>query len=318
MAELITKIQADKLWPTLSALAAGGVDTDDADWMRGQGNAKLVREFIRSKRCPEASAQSAYPVPSDYQGPYWDERAEGPNWTYPAGWPEASGMPAVLDCNPEYFNGLDFSRVETLVERYRTGTDGAIVLPSGMTALAVIPKLDAVVKLMRKPKKSWQPVNMAMQYLLGILKEVYGNGFDDWTDGKIGPEYHRLAEATAKALAMDASRTPGDIHVLPVQTGALFAGYSIRAARGHLSAMPNHCGMHCFGGGAIMLSCPDRFMEGALILDCPGTERSPNADDKFDDAPYWSWSGGKRRFSSDWVDFPDRDAGSGSFVLLPE
>jgi hypothetical protein len=318
----IDQIGNHELTPTLVALRKQGGVTADADWIRSDPeHAAYVIQCIRSKRCPEAPAQSAYPIPSSYHGPYWDERAKGPYWTYPEGWPEASGTPTVLDCDPDYFRGLDFSHVDALVARYRTGPDGRIILPKHMTALAVIPKLESVAKLVRKPKKSWQPVNIAMQYLLGVLNEVYGDGgFHDYTGGRIGPEYHRLAEATAKALAMDARRTPGDVHVLPVQTGVLFAGYSVRAARGHLSAMQKHYGLHGFAGGILMLphaDRPERFTEGALIMDCPGTERSPGAGGAFGRAPYWRWDGGERRFDSYWVDCPCQSAGSGSFVALP-
>lgn len=262
-----------------------------------------------------------YPIPSSYHGPYWNERAEGPYWTYPEGWPEERGGPAILFCDPKFFPGLDFSQVERL--RERLGRGEVLTLPEHMTALLVCPKLESVAGRIRQNKKSWEPVNIAMEYLLGVLREVYGtHGFNrDPEEIRVGPEHHRLTESTAKALALDAARTPGDVHILPIQSGALFAGYSVRASRGHLSAMPNHYGMHSFGGGIIMLPYPDRqerFIHDRLFMDCPGTEQSPVGDGSFDHAPFCWFDEGMRKLSPFYLnEEPSACAGSGSFVVLP-
>ncbi len=321
MAEPLINIPQSKLYPTIAALSDAGADTDDADWIRKGRNATSVVEFIREQR-RTAEAQAAPAVDRE-------QRAAPPYWTYPAGWSMAPDM--RIGKLKEYFPKLDFSHVEELAARYLVAADGGehvggyrdaaagngrkLVLPEGMDGLAIIPKLESLAKLVKNPPKGWKPVNVAMKHLLGVLKEVHGKGFHDWTEGQVGPEFHQLYAATEQALAQDAASTPGDVHVLAAQTGQLFAGYSVDDVRVHVTERPRHFGLHCVGGGALMLAYPERFVEGALWMDCPGSERAPRGDRRFDGAPLWCFYDGQRNFSGSWSGDRDPRCGSGSFVL---
>ncbi|MFA5799234.1 MAG: hypothetical protein WC892_06715 [Patescibacteria group bacterium] len=259
-------------------------------------------------------------------GEYANERAKGPYRTYPAGWQPKSALDraAILK---QHFRGLDFSHVEALVERYyvsdssgehvggyRDAAKGTrkILLPGDMdSGLIVFPKLEYVAALVKKQPTGWKPINLAMGYLLDVLKEAFPN-FYDYTERRIGPEYEKLLGVTERALLALGAKTPGDILVLPAQTGALFAGYSVRSSRGHMSALTRHVPLHDFGGGCFALTDPERFTNEALWMDCPGTERAPRAGGDFCGAPCWRFDDGGLGFSSSGLDDPSGLFGSAS------
>jgi hypothetical protein len=321
MAEPLINIPQSELHPTIAALSDAGADTDDAEWIRKGRNAQTVVEFIREqRRAAEAQAVPAVNRP---------ERANPPYWTYPARWKMATD-PRVGKLK-EYFPELDFSHVEELAARYIAITTGGdhvggyrdvpresirkVVLPEGMDGLVVIPKIEAVARLVKKPPKGWKPVNLALMYLLEILKRVYGKGFHDGSEGRhLGPQSHQLYAHTEQALAQDAANTPGDVHVLAVQTGQLFAGYSADAVRTYLTAHPLHFGLHCVGGASLMLAYPERFAEGALWLECPGSGFASHGR-PFEHTPIWCRDGHQLRFYSNEASRCNPRFGSGTFVL---
>lgn len=320
MAEPWKKIPGDLLASTNAVISDAGGTDEDAAWIRKGRNATCVIEFIREQR-RAAEAQAAPAVDRE-------QRAAPPYWTYPAGWSMAEDM--RIGKLKEYFPKLDFSHVEELAARYSVADGGEhvggyrdaavgngrkLVMPEGMGGLAIIPKLESLARLVKNPPKGWKPVNLAMRHLLGVLKEVHGKGFHDWTEGLVGPEFHQLYAMTEGALAQDAGSTPGGVHVLAVQTGQLFAGYSVDDVRVHVTERPRHYGLHCVGGGALMLAYPERFVEGALWMDCPGSERAPLGGRQFSSAPFWCFSDGQRSFHSGWTGRRNPYYGSGSFVL---
>jgi hypothetical protein len=338
MVKPFKKIDGDVLASTNAACSDKGEWTDvHAAWLRRGENSVLVRQFMDGRMADEVAKQEAeraalelvmQPV-SPFRGEFWNERAKGPYRTYPTGWQPKSAVDRAAILRP-HFRGLDFSHVEALVERYcvsngsgegehvggyRTPANGgrALVLPESMdSGLIVFPKLEAVVRLVKNPPAGWKPLNIAMGYLLHVLKEAFPY-FCNYTEKRIGPEYEQLFAATEAALLEIGAKIPGDVLVLPAQTGALFAGYSVRSSRGHMSALQHHIPLHDFGGGCLALTDPERFSDAVLWMDCPGTERAPEADGAFSKYPYWSF-GGRLLFSSGGVDDPSESYGSASFA----
>lgn len=306
MAEPFKKIPGDVLASTNAVCSDAGWTDVHAAWLRRPEKASLVQKFMDEQMAVETVQSEAEPVvimASGYTGPFANERAKGPYWEYPKGWQPKSALErsAIL---MGFFPGLDFSHVEELALRYCVG-DGSgvcfggyseaanggrkLVLPEGMdSGLIVMPKLEAVARLVKKPPASWKADNIAMGYLLNIFKEAIPS-FVDYTNGSIGPKHMRLLAATERALLEIGAKTPGDVLVLPVQTGALFAGYSPRASRGHMSALVRHFPLHGFGGGCLVLSDPERFANGTLCMNCPGTERAPVGRGDFCGTSCWGF-----------------------------
>lgn len=333
MAKPWKKIDGDVLGSTNAAISDAGGTEEDAAWVRKGENAKPLVAWIREQRGAEEAERLALELamqpPSPYRGEFWNERAKAPYWQYPPGWKMNEVVPQA-NLLQSHIKGLDASYVQSLTRRYLvTNTEASdeqgsgyreaprnghrLVLPDGMEGLLTFPKLDKLASL-APGKKRWTDINKAISFLLGVLGEVVPN-FKDWTEGRLGPEYHRLLDATAHALAEDAAKTPGDFHVLPVQSGALYAGYSVRAARGHIGARPREYPMPCFMAACLILANPGRIVEGALVMDCAGTERAPRADGDFRDAPYFGWDDGRPEFYGRWIGNACSHCGSASFVL---
>ncbi len=314
MAKPWKKIEGDVLGSTNACISDAGGTDEDAIWVRANDgkNAKLLVTWIHERRAAEEAKKAALELamqpPSPFRGEFWNERAEAPYWQYPPDW-GYNDVLAQLSLLMPHFRGLDASYVEVLFKRLHS-------LPDGMEGPLTFPKLPKLASLV-SGKKGWTDVNKAISYLLGVLGEVIPN-FKDRTKGHFGPDYHRLNDTVARVLAEDAARTPGDFHVLPVQSGALYAGYSIRAARGHISARPREYGMPCFMGACLLLANPGRIAnELALVMDCPGTERAPKAVGDFVLAPHFCLGSDSHvpEFYCSWIDGPGAGCGSASFVL---
>ena len=330
------KMSGDLLASTNAACSdAGKWTSDHGDLLRRGDYAARLRvvmdgwltEEAAQKRAAE-EANRVQIMDSGYAGQWARERCKGPYWGY-KNWTPKSAIER-RDALAPHFRGLDWGHVEALAERYYVNAAGeagyreapkserTLILPEHADGgLIVFPKLEAVLKCVRKPKKSWKPLNVAVEYILGVLKEVYPD-FKDWTDGNVGPEYERLLEATAKYLAKADATTPGDVLVLPFQAGAMFAGYTVRSSIGHMEALKRHVPAHDFANLCLMASDPERFVEGTLFADCPGSERAPGAGGQFCRASCVYFYDGKRRFGSSDVDYPDDRYGTSSFVVSPE
>jgi len=327
------KIDGDVLGSTNAAISDAGGTEDHATWIRKEDHAARFIAWANEQMAAETAQQEVERVAtmdSGYAGPFANERSIGPYRTYPAGWQPKSALDraAILKL---HFRGLDFSHVEALVERYYVrdgsgehggGYRGAakgtrkILLPGDMdSGLIVFPKLEYVAALVKKQPTGWKPINLAMGYLVDVLKEIYpSSGFGGKAKRKIGPEYEKLLGVTERALLAIGAKTPGDILVLPAQTGTLFAGYSVRSSRGHMSALTRHIPLHDFGAGCFALTDPERFTFKALSMECPGTERSPREGAGFNRSPGWDFNGGLG-FYSIRIDDVGSNGGSASFVL---
>lgn len=190
-----------------------------------------------------------------------------------------------------------------------------LVLPEHADGgLLVWPKLAAIVKCVKKPKKSWALDQIVAEYILGVFREINPT-FKDYTDGNVGPKSQRLLKRTAKILAMLDKETPGDVHVQPFNAGARFAGYDVRSSRGHMDAYGFHMPATDFMGFCFALTDPEYFTNESLAMDFPGTERAPSADGVFDCAPYLYVDDGRFGHDSSDVGCRHHRCGSTSVVL---
>lgn len=255
-----------------------------------------------------------------YVGSHAIVRSSGPYWGY-GGWVPRSVIER-RDALVPHFPQLDWSYVEFLAEQYSvTGETKSGRKPIHSDAdggLIVFPKLEAVGKCVRSPRSGWEPLNIALEYILNILKETDPN-FMDSTHGKVGPDYECLLKATASHLAKIDAETPGDVLVLPFQAGAQFKGYTMRSAINRMRELNYHVPAHDFAGLCLMLSDPERFAEHTLFADCPGSQRAPFAGVRFCEGSSVCFHFGCRQFCSYGVDSRClfESSGSCSFVVPP-
>ncbi|MBU2509529.1 MAG: hypothetical protein ABH820_00050 [Patescibacteria group bacterium] len=229
----------------------------------------------------------------------------------------------------ERISDLDISHVDELAERYyesdvseehvggyRDAAENgrSLVLSEGMDGLVVIPKMSAVARLEQR-HKDWPDFNRAMFYLLGVMKAARSD-FYDYTGGKVGPNRLRLHEPTVKVIQKLEADIPGDVLVIPVQTGLLHRGKSPRRARVRFQF--NEFGLDSFSVGCILLTHPDRLKDSkGLWIDCPGAEFAPTAGSDFSPVPCWLWHDGELGFHWFWHDSVHECYGSAS-ARLPE
>ena len=340
MAEPFKTIPGHILSSTIAVCSDKGEWTSDhADLLRRGDYAARTRVFMDGLLAEEAAQKRAAEdanriiiIGSGYQGgPADQQRCKGPYWTYPAGWTPKSAVERAKMLAPK-FPGVDFGRVEELAERYYVNAPATDVPEGGYReapkngrklvlsehadgGLLVVPKSSIVVKkCIKKPTKGWPVHNLVMKYIMGVFAELHPS-FKDWTDGKIGPEYERLLKRAEKMLAMLEAETPGDVLVLPLQAGALFAGYNVQSSRGHMEALKNHLPATDFMAFCRAISDPESFTNGSLVMDCPGVERAPDAGGDFYGAPCLYVDGGRFGFRSNYVDDRFRYYGSASLVL---
>lgn len=323
-------MEGDLLASTNAVISDAGGDEEDAAWVRANGgkNAESMIAFVRGRRSAEAAEKRdlalAARSPSSFRGEFWNECHNAPCYQYPPGWKMNDVLEQHWLLAPR-FRGLDVSHIEPLMRRYLKvgavappdlGEENRVLqLPNGMDGLLTFPKLDKIASYV-KGKKGWTDISKAIGYLLEVLSEVVPD-FKHRINHYIGPGYYKLSDTVAHALAKDAESTPGDYHVLPVQSGRLYAGYSVRAARGHIAARPREYGMPCFMALCLILGNPGRIAKEALVLECAGTEIDPTGKaDDFRAAPSFSRdSQGIMQNGVRWVGYACFSTGSASFVL---
>ena len=117
-----------------------------------------------------------------------------------------------------------------------------------------------------------------------------------------------------EALAQITEVQRGDILIVAAQLGLNHRGESVRRAREKFVA--GEFGLGSLIVGSIILTHPERFVRWEqLHVDCAGDEFFPEADGKFDNAPFFSFSDGKVEFYTDWVSSTSALFGSASGFL---
>lgn len=194
---------------------------------------------------------------------------------YPKGW-ELKWITDQIMILQRLFPCLDASERIVQTARYQTGKL-EMVLPEGSNGLAVFPKHSVLARYLKANEK-WPVYNRALAHVLATMKTVRPD-FVDLTNGKHGPEYERMTSTTQEVFD-DLEKLPGDIIVLAVQTGILHRDESVQSVRASFDGQ--EFGLDSVSAGSILLVHPERLQKSEhLAIDCPGSERSPEADGQF-------------------------------------
>ena len=158
--------------------------------------------------------------------------------------------------------------------------------------------------------------DLVVQMLERIKKDRDGN-FYNYREGQLGTDRLRQSarsEAAWKKISADQGHP--DILVIAAQFGITHRGRSVRRTR-EVMVDQNQFGLGAFAVGIMVLTHPNRLEHyDDLWIDCAGDEfDDPDADDRFDHAPYFKFNDGKVRFGAVRVGYADGSFGSASGVL---
>ncbi len=193
-----------------------------------------------------------------------EEEGSVAEYAYPTGW-HLKSVDEQLTILNHLFPNLTFE------------TEIPASLPQGAEGWLVVPK----------PSRIAKSYNEALEKLLSLLKEVRCE-FSNWREGKLEPEYLRLAEKTKKVLDKLERSTPGDYLVLAIQCGLRYQANSVSQARKIFEE--KEYGLGPFEIASLLLTHPDRLTDYEhLGIDCPGCEYAPNADRDFCYSLYLIW-----------------------------
>jgi len=141
----------------------------------------------------------------------------------------------------------------------------------------------------------------AVQKVLDAIKKARNGKFYNYRDGQItGERLRQSAKTEAVFQKLGREQKDHDILVVAAQFGLRHRGRSVRRAREVMQA--NECGLGAFAVGIMILTHPERLSHyNDLWLDCSGDEfDDPDADDRFDLAPLFSFNDGKVKFGTFW------------------
>ncbi len=249
-------------------------------------------------------------------------------YAYPSGWKMKSVREQATILAAK-FPSLDVSHVDEIVARFYTApsvvdaTEGdyhtapksngtKIVLPKNMDGLAVILKPSAAARKNNQELPDWPVYNLAMNELLNVVA-ASDKKFVDYTERNVGPKRLRLTQKTEEVYAKLEALMPGDVMIVPVQTGLLHRGKSVQRAR--VTFEEQEFGLCAFAVGCILLTHPERLKHvDHLWIDCAGSEFAPDSGEVFTCFPCWGFNGSKLGFRWSRVSFFSPDCGSASGV----
>mgnify|MGYP001598671630 CR=1 FL=1 len=217
--------------------------------------------------------------------PYANEK-DGPVYTYPKGY-KPNSVEEQVGVLLRHLNLLDISHVGGIVRWIGTvkGADGFYLVPKP-TVMAERLGID----------NHWD--NFGLLTEQGPLTALGSQrAFTSWQDGAMGSNYYRLSESAKAALVKLEAGQPGDVLVVPAQTGKLFAGYSVRNSRweiGHADG-PAQWPLPAYCLGWMLFANPHRLTKYEdLRIDCPGDEYRSGSSGKFCRTLYFY-------FADDWL-----------------
>ena len=148
--------------------------------------------------------------------------------------------------------------------------------------------------------------------LKAIAKE---RKFHNYREGQLIPERLRQHEATREAELKLKADQPGDFLIVPSQAGDRWGNYSVKEVRE--SYDEGEFGLGAVAEGCRVISHPNRLVRWEeLDMDCAGDEfDEPDADGRFDHAPYFGFDDGRVEFDTGWADDAGDAYGSASGVL---
>ena len=152
----------------------------------------------------------------------------------------------------------------------------------------------------------WQSVaktyGEAVEKVLDLIRKQRKGKFYNCRENKLGKQYLRQHERTAKKLETLADQQKGyDILVVAAQFGLRHRGRSVRRAREVF--MANEFGLGAFEIGCMILTHPERLQHyDDLWIDCAGDEYAPGGDGGFSYAPCFVFRVGEVRFDASGSD----------------
>lgn len=257
------------------------------------GIAKLIAELTMSNQYANEEVRSSYTYPKEYKGPK----------------PIADQIKAIakiFDLDPA--SALEYAK-------------NLPQLPDGAEGWFAIPSVDALAA-----KHFPGVTDPAQKYCQAVqlvhAKIAASRSFYNYREGQITPAQLRVHARTAHALDLIAETQKGDpstgsgqaILIVAAQLGMRHRGKSVRRAREVFVA--NEFGLGSLAVGSIVLTHPERLVRWEeLDMDCSGDEFSPVAVGGFSESPCFGFDGGKVRFVTGFVDYPDGSFGSVSGFL---
>ncbi len=199
------------------------------------------------------------------------------NYEYLSGY-EPKGITEQINILRQLFPGIGYAD-EKLAEQ---------PLPANAEGWFAIPKWQSVAR----------SYNEAVEKALELIKQQRKGKFCNWREGRLGAQYLRQHERTAKRLeALADQQKSYDILVVAAQFGLRHRGRSIRRAREVFTA--NEFGLGAFEIGCMLLTHPERLQYyDDLWIDCAGDEYVSDVDGDFSLAPYFFFGEGEVWFGS--------------------
>ena len=277
-----------RLWPAIKGRITG--DEMQRQYIDGPNGPKNV--MLRLRDSFTARRKSDLVVPAS---PFFASEEVQSNYGYPSGY-AVKPVYEQLVALAKHFNGLNTSEVLAYSKELPA-------LPVGAENWFAVPRWEKVAF----------SYNEAVEKVLDLIGKT--RTFYNYRKGALGPKYLRFSERTAVALQMIGEKQKGDFLLIPAQFGLIHRGRSVRRVR-EIIGNSNEFGLGSFIVGCMLLSHPEQLVQWEqLHVDCPGDEYSPDADGRFDDAPYFYFSDGKVEFGTSDVSYPIDCYGSASGFL---
>ena len=233
-------------------------------------------EFAEAIRTAALASLKDLSVPDKFK----DEEVES-NYGYLSGYRKPKSITEQCNILRQIFPGVGFAD-EKLAERE---------VPANAEGWFAIPK--------------WQTIaptySEAVQKVLDAVKLARNGKFNNYRDGQINEERLRQTAKTASVFQkLGDEQKDHDILVVAAQFGIRHRGRSVRRAREVFAV--SEFGLGAFAVGIMILTHPERLMNyDDLWIDCSGDEFDvPDADVRFDHAPYFDWDGGRVKFGTVW------------------
>lgn len=154
----------------------------------------------------------------------------------------------------------------------------------------------------------WQSIApsyaLAVQKILGLIKETRSSKFRNYRKKQITNKYLRQTTRTKKMLNYFIEAQEGyGILVIPAQFGILHAGRSVRRAL-EMMDEETEFGLGAYEVGIMLLTHPERLNENnTLFIDCGGDVFSdPGSFCTFDRVPCFAFTGKKIKFGTSKFD----------------
>lgn len=192
---------------------------------------------------------------------YASERV-GQTAFYPKGWTMPS-LAVQAECLVSFFPGINLQGSNVSEKR---------TVPKGADGLVLLPTLRFLGKFFNIADPYGAGYGAIIEQLCELLLKQRNGAFLNHRKGELTEAYVRLYADVRERLEKLESEAPGDVLVLPVSLGKLYAGWSARAARWE-ALDQDQLPLGAAHVACLLLVMPERLTAyEQLWLDCPGDE----------------------------------------------